>query len=104
MRLSAGTFDVVIVGAGAAGLAALRDLDRAGCKVLCLEARDRIGGRVYTVCDPLSRIPVELGAEFIHGRSAEIWDMIHSHGLMAYDVAETAVRVKNGKAQRGGSE
>lgn len=99
--MRAGEFDVVIIGAGAAGLAALKELDRAGDKVLCLEARDRIGGRVYTVRDPLSPIPLELGAEFIHGRSPEIWDVIHSRGLIAYDCAQTAVRVRNGKAQQG---
>jgi len=92
-------FDVVIVGAGAAGLSALAELDRAGLTVACLEARDRIGGRVHTVHDPLSPIPLELGAEFIHGRSPEIWDIIRSHGLLAYDCAETAIRVKSGKAQ-----
>ncbi len=40
--MSGNDLDVVIVGAGAAGLAALGELSRAGCKVLCLEARDRI--------------------------------------------------------------
>src|ERR1700761_8528811 len=94
-------FDVVIIGAGAAGLAALKELDRAGLRVLCLEARDRIGGRVHSLHDPLSPVAVDLGAEFIHGRSPEIWNIIHSHGLIAYEVAETATRVKNGTVQHG---
>lgn len=92
-------FDVIIVGAGAAGLTALRELDRAGCNVLCLEARDRIGGRVYTVRDPLSPIPVELGAEFVHGRPAEITEIARSGQLALYDCTERAVHVENGQVQ-----
>jgi monoamine oxidase len=89
--------DVVVVGAGAAGLAALRELDRAGNRVLCLEARDRIGGRILTIRDPLSPAPIELGAEFVHGRPPEIWEIIRSGRLTAYDCADRAVHLKDGK-------
>jgi monoamine oxidase len=61
--------DVLVVGAGAAGLAAARELTRRGLSVAVLEARDRVGGRIHTVHDPLSPIPIELGAEFVHGRA-----------------------------------
>lgn len=91
--------DVAIVGAGAAGLTALRVLDRAGCKVLCLEARDRIGGRIFTLHDPLSPIPIELGAEFIHGRPPELWRFVESGSLAAYDIAERAIHIQDGKVQ-----
>jgi monoamine oxidase len=97
--MSGNEFDVVIVGAGAAGLSALKELDRAGRKALCLEARGRIGGRVHTRIDPLSPAPVELGAEFIHGRSPEIWGLIRSHGLRVYDIAGGAIRIEHGKVQ-----
>ncbi len=50
--------------------------------VRCLEANDRIGGRVFTVHDALSPLPIELGAEFIHGRPRESWDMVESAGLL----------------------
>src|SRR5687768_16511853 len=53
--------DVVIVGGGAAGLAALRALRDAGVRALLLEARDRIGGRILTVRDERLPIPIELG-------------------------------------------
>jgi monoamine oxidase len=56
---------VAIIGAGAAGLAAWRELKSAGINAILLEARDRIGGRVLT--DRSSSLPVELGAEFVHG-------------------------------------
>ena len=92
-------FDVVVIGAGAAGLSALRELTRAGLKVLCLEARNRIGGRILTLHDPLSPIPIELGAEFIHGRPPEIWNIIRSASLTAYHCFERAVHVRRGKPQ-----
>jgi monoamine oxidase len=90
-------FDAVVIGAGATGLAALRELDRAGWQALCLEARDRVGGRILTIHDPLCPIPVEAGAEFIHGRPPEIWQIIRSGRLTAYDCADRAVHLKNGK-------
>lgn len=89
--------EVVIVGAGASGIAALRELDGAGRRVLCLEARDRIGGRILTIRDPLLPAPIELGAEFVHGRPPEIWETIRSGRLTAYDCAERAVHLKHGK-------
>lgn len=100
--MSASDFDVVIVGAGAAGLAALEELDRAGCNVRCLEARDRIGGRIFTLRDPLSPVPIELGAEFVHGRAPEIWDIVRSARITAYHCTENAVHVENGKVQQHG--
>lgn len=92
--------DVLIIGAGAAGLSALRELDRAGVNVLCLEARDRIGGRILTMHDPLSPIPIELGAEFIHGRPPEIWNLARDANLGVYDCADCAVHIEKGKIQR----
>lgn len=58
---------VVIIGAGIAGLAAAAMLGEAGIPVLVFEARDRIGGRIFTQPDRAHNAPIELGAEFIHG-------------------------------------
>src|SRR5919109_4205392 len=71
--------DVVIIGAGVAGLTAARELSTAGVRVLVLEARDRIGGRVMTHHEPHG--PVELGAEFVHGAFSEILGVVQEAGL-----------------------
>jgi monoamine oxidase len=78
--------DVVIIGAGAAGLAAARELERAGKHIVCLEARERIGGRILTAHDPLTPVPVEMGAEFVHGRPSESFDLIRAADLTVYEV------------------
>lgn len=81
--------DVLVLGAGVAGLAAARDLSRAGRKVILLESRDYFGGRIATKHDPQWPVPIELGAEFIHGKPREMWDLIDAAALPAYDVTNT---------------
>jgi monoamine oxidase len=73
--------DVLIIGAGVAGLAAAGMLSRAGIRVLVLEARNRLGGRVLTVHPPDLDVAIELGAEFIHGRPPQTFELIESGGL-----------------------
>src|SRR5438067_1733324 len=58
--------DVLVIGAGAAGLVAARALRRAGVSVLVLEAREAAGGRIRTVRDAFGPF-LEAGAEFVHG-------------------------------------
>jgi monoamine oxidase len=72
---------VIIIGAGAAGLTAAIALGQAGFRVIILEARDRVGGRMFTKVDRSSNAAVELGAEFVHGKPPEIWDLIRAHHL-----------------------
>lgn len=67
---------VIVIGAGVAGLAAACQLGRAGLSVKVVEARDRIGGRVFTKFDSDCDCPIELGAEFIHGKPPEIWELL----------------------------
>jgi monoamine oxidase len=80
-------FDTLIIGAGAAGIAAARKLHDAGHKVAILEARDRIGGRIYTDFDFAAApptaggggtclFPIELGAEFIHGETTVVQQLV----------------------------
>lgn len=62
---SSAVFDVVIIGAGAAGLGAARTLIKGGARVIVLEARNRVGGRAY--CDNTTfPIAVDLGAQWFH--------------------------------------
>ena len=70
------TPSVVIVGAGIAGLAAASKLATTGITVSVLEARDRVGGRIFTRHDDALNAPIELGAEFIHGKPPEIFDFL----------------------------
>ncbi|WP_348049632.1 NAD(P)/FAD-dependent oxidoreductase [Mucilaginibacter sp.] len=60
--------DILIIGAGASGLMAGMQLSRKGKKVLVLEARDRIGGRIHTITNRGFKQATELGAEFVHGK------------------------------------
>ena len=73
--------DVLVIGAGAAGLAAADALARAGRSVRVLEARDRIGGRVWTRRMPGVDVPVELGGEFVHGEAAVTHRLLKAAGL-----------------------
>ncbi|MFC9559071.1 flavin monoamine oxidase family protein [Agromyces sp. NPDC056965] len=73
-------WDAIVIGAGASGLGAARVLADAGKRVLVLEARDRIGGRMWTDRDSMS-IPVERGAELVHGTTVSTWELIDELGL-----------------------
>jgi len=91
--------DVLVVGAGAAGLAAAAALERAGRSVLVVEARDRIGGRCETHRIPGLHVPVELGAEFIHGRPPATMDLLRKAGVPAVDSTRTQLVSFNDKLQ-----
>ncbi|HEX8093860.1 flavin monoamine oxidase family protein, partial [Jatrophihabitans sp.] len=74
-----GDADVVVVGAGVAGLSCARALHARNIRVTVLEARDRVGGRVRTV--RVAGQPVELGAQVIHGRRCSTWEPVRAAGL-----------------------
>ena len=78
--------DVAVIGAGAAGVAAARDLHESGLDVVLLEARERIGGRVWTHRDSRTPVPIELGAEFIHGSAEELQRILTEARLPAADI------------------
>ena len=83
--------DIVIIGAGVAGLAAARELSRASFHVDVLEARDRIGGRIFTYKG------IELGAEFIHGRPPETMDIVARAHLKLSKVVNRHWHYRKGK-------
>lgn len=84
---------ILIIGAGVAGLAAARALVRAGEEVRVLEARDRIGGRILTERTDALRVPIELGAEFLHGEAKEVADVAREARLLLCDVRGDRWRV-----------
>ena len=81
------SYDVLVIGAGAAGLAAAAELAAARRSVLVLEARDRIGGRIWTHHEPGLPVPVELGAEIIHGEPGSTFELMRRFGVVAVDAA-----------------
>jgi monoamine oxidase len=89
--------EVVVIGAGVAGLAAARELAAHGVAATVLEARGRIGGRVHTVHDPASPLPVELGAEFIDVPGAA-WEAMRAAGGAAYRSTGGMWEVRGGSA------
>lgn len=88
---------VIVVGAGVAGLAAACQLGRADFAVHFLEARDRIGGRVLTHIDPGCECPIEFGAEFIHGKPPEIWELLRKAKADITEVEGEAWCVEQGR-------
>lgn len=91
--------DVAVVGAGAAGLAAADALRREGLGVIVLEARDRIGGRVLTLRDDRVPVPIELGAEFVHGEAPETNRLLREAGQAVLDLAGEPWQRKGGRLQ-----
>ena len=72
-------YDVIVVGAGLAGLTAARELRHAGRRVLVLEARDRLGGRAYT--STLAGSDIELGGAHVHWFQPHIFAEMTRYGI-----------------------
>jgi monoamine oxidase len=92
-------YDALIVGAGAAGLAAGRALAAAGRRTAIVEARDRVGGRILTehVAYSGGTLPIELGAEFVHGLPRSTWNVAHEAGLATHEIAGSDLVFANGR-------
>lgn len=76
--------DVVVIGAGIAGLTAALELADQGLSVTVLEARDRIGGRILT--EFREGVPLEMGAEFVHGLAPELLQLLDRFQLKYYEL------------------
>jgi monoamine oxidase len=87
--------DVAVIGAGAAGLAAARRLAEAGRSVLLLEARDRLGGRIWTVDDG-----IELGAEFVHGAPEATLALLREAWIGVEEIEGERWVLRDGRLQR----
>jgi monoamine oxidase len=96
------SYEIVVIGAGMAGLTAARALAEAGRKLLVIEAQSRIGGRIWT--HHVGNEAIELGAEFIHGRPPELWALIEEAGLETYERDGAQVCFEDGKLKDCGNE
>jgi monoamine oxidase len=89
--------DVIIVGAGIAGLSAAAELAEAGRSTIIVEARDRVGGRIFTRTSSAGHFPIELGAEFIQGRSPAILNPLREANIPITEVDGDTWCVRRGK-------
>jgi monoamine oxidase len=89
--------DVIVVGAGAAGLAAAARLARKLKRIVVLEARDRIGGRIWAERLQTWPTPVELGAEFVHTGNASMSAWLRRGKLKQEPVADCHWLVEQGR-------
>ncbi|KAK3596897.1 hypothetical protein CHS0354_031674 [Potamilus streckersoni] len=85
---------VIVVGAGISGLSAAKLLKESGLKVLVLEARDRVGGRTYTVKDN-NHGPVDVGGAYVGPTQNRVFRLAKEFGLQFYDVSEKEKTVLN---------
>jgi monoamine oxidase len=92
--------DAVVIGAGAAGLTAAAALAEGGHDVLVLEARDRIGGRVWTQQHNATATAIELGAEFVHGKAERTQRLAREHRLLVCDIAGEHWQARAGRIRR----
>lgn len=88
---------ILIIGAGASGLLAARELSLAGKTVVVLEGGARTGGRILDACSPGWPVPVSLGAEFIHGDLPLSLELLREAGISYSPVEQKGVRIRDGK-------
>ena len=80
--------DCIVVGSGAAGLMLARELSRVGKRVLVLEARERVGGRIWPLEKDVWGYPAQGGAEFVHGEAPTTKALAAEAGLALLDCGD----------------
>ncbi|HKB81056.1 MAG TPA: NAD(P)/FAD-dependent oxidoreductase [Thermoanaerobaculia bacterium] len=90
-------FDAIIIGAGAAGLAAARDLSISGKSICVIEARQRLGGRIWSLHTPDLPLPIELGAEFVHGEPPETLQIADAAALLVHQLPDNHWWARRGR-------
>src|SRR6202521_1843858 len=95
---------IVVIGAGAAGLMAARELGRAGKRVTIVEARDRCGGRIHPLPSADFGYPAEGGAEFVHGEAPVTHGLLREAGLSLLPIQGTQWTVEDRKFSREASQ
>jgi monoamine oxidase len=90
-------FSVLIIGAGASGLAAGLALSKQRYSVGILEGRNYVGGRACTILTGKDDIPIELGAEFIHGTRNSTWPLLRRNHVATHAVPDRHWMLEAGK-------
>jgi monoamine oxidase len=93
-------FDFVVIGGGVAGLAAADVLAESGAGLLLLEARARLGGRIWTRRIRRWPAPIELGAEFVHGRMPAVMELACEAGLAVARIPDVHLELRRGKLHK----
>lgn len=91
---------ILIIGAGAAGLMAARELSARGHFVTVLEGRERVGGRIHTIHSSAFSVPVEAGAEFVHGKLPVTLQLLQQAGIPYHPIAGKMVEIQKGRWHR----
>jgi monoamine oxidase len=98
--------DVIVVGAGFAGVTAARELSRAGLSTLVLEARNRVGGRTFT--NQFAGDQIEMGGTWIHWSQPHVWAEMTRYGLSLKEspgaMADVTSWIAGGRLNRAQSE
>jgi monoamine oxidase len=80
--------DVVVIGGGMAGLVAAREIKRAGRSVILVEARDRLGGRTFSI--RRNDVVTEYGGMWVHWAQPNVWTEVQRYDLAVEETAGTA--------------
>lgn len=87
--------DVIIIGAGAAGLSCAKELQEKGIPYLLFEALDQVGGRMKS--HKHGTFTCELGAEFLHGAKSSTMNLCNENGISYYNVDDHHLFYKNSR-------
>ena len=79
-------FEVLVIGAGVSGLNAASTLAKKGKRVALVEARARVGGRIYSTETSACDLPIELGAEVVHGKPKDLMRLISEAGATPFEL------------------
>jgi monoamine oxidase len=92
--------DVIVIGAGSAGLQTARNLAKHSLRTIVVEGRDRVGGRVLSVPTNRASVPADLGAEFIHGTAPETAALLREIGGAAVDTGDESWSAEDATLRR----
>jgi len=95
-------WDTAVIGGGIAGLSCARALAQAGQRVVLVEAQQRLGGRILT--EHSDGVPIELGAEFIHGKPTPLLQLLREAGLETYERTGEFIHAEDGVVDESGGE